>query len=101
MRFRGPASVKKLPEILKTKVMGCELPVGNCTWKQLQANAIWVYEHYFASDVRVIAGLLELLGRRIDGSRGPVKPVKGLFQTASGFCGKMAELERKLEVRGN
>ncbi len=99
IRYDGN-SVKTLPELLRQKVEGCDRR-GVCEWRRLQSNGIWVYEHYFASDVRVLAGLLELLGRRIRGFKKPVPLGNGAFKTAPGFCTKMASIELQLVRRGN
>merc|ERR1712196_552127 len=86
----------------------------NSTWQSLQRNAIWVYEHYFASDVRVIAGLLQVLGQRIrtkkfrhwhkPESDDPIDQAGSLlpeYQTPPGYCQAMAELEAALQCRGH
>lgn len=99
IKYTGAQSLHGLPSDLKKKAAGCN-GHGGCEWERLQSNAFWVYEHYFASDVRIITGLLELLGRRIRGFKSPVKLTDGAFRTAPGFC-KMGELEAKLEARGN
>jgi len=58
-------NLSELPQILKRKAQGCD-GRGGCEWERLQANAIWVYEHYFATSARAIAGLLEVFTHRLE-----------------------------------
>merc|ERR1740130_876189 len=78
---QGNESVTNLKSRLQRLTEGCDGRRG-CEWEKLQRNSIWVYEHYFASDVRAVAGLLELLGRRIGGKFDPVQMVNGHLKTA-------------------
>merc|ERR1719235_1943775 len=81
VQFNGPHDVVPLPARLEEITRQPGSTKGTTEWDRLQRNSIWVYEHYFATDVRAVAGLLEVLGRRIRGRAEPAVLEDGHFKT--------------------